>query len=103
MYVYVVLTPKASADMVMGVVAGDLSIENRLAVRVRALPHKGLANGALCKLIAKTFGIAKREVAIASGHKSRHKTVLLRGDSKALAAQIESKIKEKQIGATTDE
>ena len=98
-----VLRPKASADEVVGTVAGDLSIENRLAVRVRALPHKGQANAALCKLIAKTFGVAKGEVAIASGHKSRHKTVLLRGDSKALAAQIESKIKEKQIGATIDE
>ncbi len=83
--------------------AGDLSIENRLVVRVRAPPYKGQANSALCKLIAKTFGVPKGKVAIASGHKSRHKTVLLAGDSKELAAHMENKLRELQIGAAKGE
>ena len=101
--VYVHLTPNGSADKLVGIVPGDLSIENRLAVRVRALPNKGQANSALCKLIAKSFGLPKGEVAIASGIKSRHKTVLLAGDSIKLAAYIEHKLRELQIGASKDE
>ena len=101
--VYVHLTPKASSDKLVGIVPGDLSIEKRLAVRVRALPYKGQANGALCKLIAKSFGLTKGEVAIASGIKSRHKTVLLAGDSKELAAHVKHKLRQLQIGAAKGE
>ena len=97
------LTPKASSDEVVGIVAGDLSIEERLAVRVRALPQKGQANSALCSLIAKSFGFPKRNVAIASGAKSRHKSVLLTGDSMTLAAQIERPLEQLQIGTTKGE
>lgn len=47
---------------------------------VRALPEKGRANKALEALIAKTLGVAKREVRVASGAKSRYKSVMVTGD-----------------------
>jgi uncharacterized protein (TIGR00251 family) len=101
--VYVHLAPKAPADRLVGIVHGDLSIENRLAVQVRALPYKGQANRVLCSLIAKFFGLPKGNVAIASGTKSRHKTVLLAGDSGELAAQVERKSRRLRVGAGNDD
>lgn len=68
------LTPKGGRDQVDGIVA--LADGSRvLAARVRAAPEKGAANAALEKLLAKTLGVARATVAVASGHKARLKTV----------------------------
>lgn len=47
---------------------------------VRAVPEKGRANKALEALIAKALGVAKRQVRVASGSKSRYKSVMVTGD-----------------------
>jgi len=69
-----------------------LTIERRLAVKVRALPQRGDANRALCALLAKALGLSKSDVSVASGHKSRHKTVQLAGDIAALARRPPNKM-----------
>ncbi len=85
--------PKASSDHLEGI-EKDENGDWRLVVRVRALPDKGKANKAVCGLIAKAVGLAKSKVEIARGSKSRHKTLLLAGDSKELAEKIGEKVRQ---------
>lgn len=47
---------------------------------VRAVPEKGKANKALETLIAGVLGVAKRDVRVASGPRSRYKSVMVTGD-----------------------
>jgi len=46
-----------------------------LEVRVAAAPADGAANEAVVKLLADALGVSRSEVAIISGHSSRHKRV----------------------------
>jgi uncharacterized protein (TIGR00251 family) len=55
------------------------------AVRLTAPPVDGAANSALVAFIAKTFGVAKRDVTILSGETGRTKRVAIAGDPAALA------------------
>ena len=55
-----------------------------LAVRVSAAPEDGKANAALVKLLAKTWKLPKRTVAIVTGHGARRKVVHIDGDPGAL-------------------
>jgi uncharacterized protein (TIGR00251 family) len=64
--------PRAKRDEVGGSRAG------RLLVRTSAAPVDGQANEAVRRLIAEHFGVAPRQVDIASGHHSRDKVVLIR-------------------------
>lgn len=48
-------------------------------VSVAAAPVDGLANAALCKLIAKRVGIARGRVTVIRGERSREKTVRVEG------------------------
>lgn len=57
--------------------------DGRLLVRVTAPPKDGKANAAVCKLIAKSAGVAKGAVSIASGASSRNKIVEVDGLSEA--------------------
>jgi uncharacterized protein len=70
-------TPNASKDAVLGLVARGG--EMRLAVKVRAAPHDGAANAAVCRLIAKALGCRPSTVSIAAGLKDRDKTLLMSG------------------------
>jgi len=47
----------------------------QLEVRVAEAPADGAANDAVVALLAKALGISRSEVAITSGHASRHKRV----------------------------
>lgn len=68
------LTPRSGADRIEGLrTAADGSVT--LAARVRAAPEKGAANAALEALLAERLGVARSEVAVGGGHKSRVKTV----------------------------
>jgi uncharacterized protein (TIGR00251 family) len=67
------LQPRASRCEICGV-QGD-----SLRVRITSPPVDDAANRQLTEFIAKTLGIAKSRVAIISGAKSRHKTVLISG------------------------
>jgi uncharacterized protein len=83
------LTPKGGRDSVDGVeqLADGRSV---LKVRVRAPASEGEANAALVKLIAKTIGIASREVELVAGMSSRVKRLKIAGNSAALAATLEN-------------
>lgn len=82
------VTPRASRDSVEGVEAGSDGVEH-LKLKVRAVPDKGQANAALIQVLAKTLGLAKSDIEIASGLTSRIKTVRLAGaDEKAVRARF---------------
>jgi uncharacterized protein len=80
------LTPKSSADEVVGVeaVAGGIAIK----ARVRAVPDKGKANDAVVKLIAGWLGAPQSRVSLASGGKSRIKQVFVEGEPEALRNRL---------------
>jgi uncharacterized protein (TIGR00251 family) len=52
-----------------------------LKIRVAAPALEDRANEALIEFVAKTLGVAKRDVTIASGEKSREKRLEIRGAS----------------------
>lgn len=53
--------------------------------RLNAPPVEGAANTALIELVAKTFGLPKRDVRLIAGDKARLKRLALSGDTTALA------------------
>ena len=61
--------PRASRDEVGGERAG------RLVVRTQSAPVDDQANDAVCKLLARHFGVPRRRVVLVAGHRSRDKTV----------------------------
>ena len=82
------LTPQGGRDAIDGVEAlADGRVV--LKVRVRAAPSEGEANAALIGLIAKTLGVAPRQVTLASGATARIKRLVISGDGAALAAALE--------------
>lgn len=54
----------------------------KLKVRLKAVPEKGEANSELIEFLADSLGIAKSQIALVSGQKSRHKKLRIRGLSK---------------------
>jgi len=70
------VTPAASSDSAE--IGADADGSPQLQIRVTAPPDKGKANKAVCKLIAKTLGIAQSHVEIAGGETSRLKLVMVR-------------------------
>ena len=84
------LTPKSSADAVVGVADGPDG--PHIAAKVRALPVEGAANTALETLIARWLGLPKRDVSVAGGGKSRMKSIELAGDPVPLAALVDGKL-----------
>ncbi len=46
-----------------------------LRIKVAAPPHEGGANKELVKFLAKRFGLAKRDIVVESGEKSRTKSI----------------------------
>ena len=51
----------------------------RLKVRLAAPALEGRANEALVEFLARHFKVAKRDVRIAAGARSRHKRVIIEG------------------------
>lgn len=80
---YVRLTPKSAKEGLAGLERRSDG-KTHIRVNVRAVPEKGRANKALEALIAKALGVAKRDVRVASGLKSRYKSVLVCGDPSGL-------------------
>ena len=86
--VVVRLTPKGGRDSVDGIeTLSDGSTV--LKARVRAAPHEGAANDALCRLLAKAVGVPPRAVEIAGGATSRIKRVKIVGETGALTSALE--------------
>ncbi len=70
------VTPNSSADKIEGLAEDDAG-GVYLKVRVRAVPEKGAANKAVCRLIAKALGLPKSAVRVDSGDTARLKQILL--------------------------
>jgi uncharacterized protein (TIGR00251 family) len=82
------LTPRGGRDAVEGWAAGADG-RRVLKVRVAAPPVDSQANAALVKLIAKTLGVARSSVSIASGEGARVKMIEVEGlDETGLAALL---------------
>jgi uncharacterized protein len=81
------LTPKSSKNALIGLRA---TADDGLvcAIKVTAPPDKGKANAALLKLIAKSLHLPAGKVVLHSGHTSRHKEVLVHGETVAIMAAI---------------
>ena len=63
--------------------------DDAVLVRLGAAPVDGAANAELVAVLAAAFGVPRRDVAILSGDRSRHKRVRVRGiDAVAAAAVI---------------
>ena len=83
------LTPKSSADRLEGVETDDAG-RSHFKARVRAVPDKGAANAALCKLAATAFGVPKGAVTLVSGSTSRLKRLHITGGAQVLAQAAEA-------------
>ena len=88
------LTPKGGADALEGLAAAPDG--PALRARVRAAPEDGAANAALVDLLAGWLGIARRDVALSAGHKSRTKSVRIAGPP----AEIEARLRAALSAAT---
>jgi uncharacterized protein (TIGR00251 family) len=82
------LTPKGGRDSIDGIesLADGSTV---VKARVRAAPHEGAANEALCRLLAKAVGVPPRNVEIAGGATARIKRVKIVGESQALVSALE--------------
>lgn len=67
--------PKAAKNEIAGI------HEESLKIRLTAPPVEGAANKECVKFLAKLFHVPKSDLDIVRGHKSRHKTILIRGSS----------------------
>ena len=84
------LTPKATCDEISGV--GTYDDAGVLKAKVRAIPDKGKANKALEKLIAKWLRVPASSVLLASGGKSRQKSIEVHGDTSELLRLVEARL-----------
>lgn len=81
--------PGARKSEIMGEAGG------RLRIRLQAPPVEGKANRELTRFIARELGLKKNRVALASGEKSREKTLLLQGvDPGEVRDRLKSALKE---------
>ena len=81
------LTPRARTDRLDGIVrtAGGAPL---LKASVTAPPTEGRANDALLALLAKSWGVPRRDLAIVGGAKSRNKTVHVTGNPADLLKRL---------------
>ncbi len=81
------LTPRGRADRIDGIgrTADGASV---LLVSVSAPPADGRANDALLRLLAKEWDIARRDLTIVSGPKSRNKVVHVAGEASPLFERL---------------
>ncbi len=83
MRVTVRLTPRARADRLEGIahLADGAAV---LKVSVTAPPSEDRANDALLQLLAKEWGLPRRNLVLVGGRKSRSQIVLVSGEPTAL-------------------
>jgi uncharacterized protein len=82
------VTPRGGRDAIDGL---EQLADGRgvLKLRVRAAASEGAANAALVDLLAKTLGVARRDVHLVAGAAARIKRVRIAGMGPALAAALE--------------
>ncbi|MFK3890557.1 MULTISPECIES: DUF167 domain-containing protein [Sphingomonas] len=79
MAIAVRVTPRGGRDALL---AGT---DEHFAARLSAAPVDGAANAALIALVAKQFGVAKRNVTLVAGQTARLKRLTIVGDPQVLA------------------
>jgi uncharacterized protein len=90
--VYFRLTPKSSKDAVDGL---QTTAEGpAFQARVRAIPEDGAANTALERLVSEWLQVPKTSVRLATGSKSRLKSVAISGDSEQLDQRLRARMAE---------
>lgn len=62
--------------------------DDALLVRLAAAPVEGAANAELVELLARTFGVPRRDVTLVSGARSRGKRIRIEGLDAAAAASV---------------
>lgn len=72
-FIDLVVQPRASKNEICGV------MEDRLKIRITSPPVEGAANKLCCSFFAKQFKIAKSNVAVFTGEKSRQKRIVISG------------------------
>ena len=76
------VTPRATRDSIDGLI--ETQDGQAFQAHLQAPPAEGRANVALEKLVAVWLDVAKCQVTLAAGHKSRLKTVVVSGDAEDL-------------------
>lgn len=84
------VTVKSSKDAVEGIV--QTAQGPALAVKVRAVPADGEANDAVRDVLARWLAVARTNVQLISGAKSRVKSFSVASDCHALDAMVTSRI-----------
>ncbi len=81
------LTPRGRADRLEGIarLSDGAAV---LKVSVAAPPAEGRANNALLQLLAREWGVPRRDLAIVGGLKSRSKTVWVAGEPSLLLQRL---------------
>jgi len=73
LFLQVVVQPRASKTAIVGLQGEELK------VRLTSPPVEGAANKLCCEFFAKLCRVAKSQVSLASGDKSRHKRLHISG------------------------
>ena len=73
-YLNIKVIPKAAKTELVEVMKGPEG-EEILKIRVAAVPEKGKANEALCRYLAKVFGVPQKQVSVSQGQTSQRKVV----------------------------
>lgn len=78
---YIRLTPGAKQESIQGVFCDENSQEF-LKVYTTVIPEDNKANKQLIKIVAKKIGVAKSNISLIQGGKSRFKTLLIQTENK---------------------
>jgi uncharacterized protein len=81
--------PKARAQEV------QVQADGSLRIKVTVAAEGGKANQAVCDLLADALGVAKRDVTLVAGHRNRHKVLEVALEADALAAALESLVRDR--------
>ena len=84
------VTPKSSKDAVEGIEGTPDG--PALKLRVRAVPEDGAANQAVAETLARWLGVPKKSATLASGGKSRIKSIAITGSATVLEAALAEKV-----------
>ena len=88
------LTPKASQAAIGSIVA-NADGKAVLKARVTAAPEKSRANDALCRMLAKEWGLAPGRLSVISGVTARTKTVRVEDAGGAVLRRLEKWAKDR--------
>jgi uncharacterized protein YggU (UPF0235/DUF167 family) len=93
-HVAVHLTPKAKQTAI-GLIGTSADGYLLLKARVTAAPKKSKANAALCRLLAKEWGLAPSTLTVISGATARNKIVRIEGNTATVLHDLNKWAKER--------